>query len=308
MLKEAGAEENLQLVELEKPNIKNDEVLIKVKALSINPVDIKTRIGKSLYQQLSEDRPIILGWDVSGIVEAIGSDVTNFNVGDAVFGMVNFPGHGKGYAEYVAAPAVHLVKKPNTVSHEAAAGATLAALTAYQILSRHVKSNDKVLIHAAAGGVGHFAVQIAKLLGAHVTGTTSEKNVDFVKSLGADTVIDYTKQAFEDVIANQDFVLDALSGDPLKRSIAVVKKGGTIISLPSGGIDDEILKSAKEKEVHVAFEMVQSNGNDMTQIAHWLETGKLTTHIFQRYPFDRLIEAQRQIETGRTKGKVIVTV
>ncbi|MDI9257550.1 NADP-dependent oxidoreductase [Flavobacterium sedimenticola] len=308
VLKEAGTAENLQLVELEKPNIKNDEVLIKVKALSINPVDIKTRIGKSLYQQLSEDRPIILGWDVSGIVEAIGSDVTNFNVGDAVFGMVNFPGHGKGYAEYVAAPAVHLAEKPNAVSHEAAAGATLAALTAYQILSRHVKSNDKVLIHAAAGGVGHFAVQIAKLLGAHVTGTTSEKNVDFVKSLGADTVIDYTKQAFEDVIANQDFVLDALSGDPLKRSIAVVKKGGTIISLPSGGIDDEILKSAKEKEVHVAFEIVQSNGNDMTQIAHWLENGKLTTHIFQRYPFDRLIEAHRQIETGRTKGKVIVTV
>lgn len=308
LLKEAGSAEQLELAQLEKPTPGKNEVLINVKALSINPVDIKTRIGKSLYSELRQYGPIVLGWDISGVVDAVGSEVKDFQIGDEVFGMVNFPGNGKAYAEYVAAPEAHLAKKPQSTSHEEAVGATLAALTAYQILKRHVKPNNKVTIHSAAGGVGHFPVQIAKILGANVTAITSGKNTDFVKSLGADVVVDYTLQPFEDVIKDQDFVLETLSGDNLKRTISVVKKGGQIITLPSGGIDEEISRLANEQGVKLNFEMVESNGNDMKQIAEWLEGGKLKTHIFQMYPFDQLIEAHKQIETGKTRGKVVVTL
>ncbi|HMI06202.1 MAG TPA: NADP-dependent oxidoreductase [Flavobacterium sp.] len=309
VLKEAGSVEQLQIENLEKPTPSADEVLIKVKALSINPVDIKTRLGKSMYANLRENfETIILGWDVSGIVESVGSDVTGFKPGDAVFGMINFPGHGKAYAEYVAAPASHLALKPSNISHEEAAAATLAALTAYQILSRHLKPGDKILIHAAAGGVGHFAVQIAKILGAHVTATVSEKNIAFAKSLGADEIVDYTKQPFENVAKNLDFVLDTLSGETLERTIQTVRKGGTIITIPSAGFNEEIVAKGKAHQVTIGFEMVASNGNDMKQIAQWLKSGQLKAEVSQVFPFDKLRDAHTQIESGRTRGKVVVII
>jgi NADPH:quinone reductase-like Zn-dependent oxidoreductase len=308
-LKEAGSIDQLQLIEIDKPAPLPNEVAIKVSALSINPVDVKTRLGKSFYTDFKQHHnPIILGWDVSGIVESIGENVTEFKVGDAVFGMVNFPGHGKAYAEYVTAPANHLVKKPGHISHEAAAAATLAALTAYQVLKRHIQPNDKVLIHAAAGGVGHFAVQIAKILGAHVTATASAKNIDFVKGLGADTVIDYTQQSFENNIKELDFVLDTMSGETLERSIQTVRKGGTIITLPSSGFNEEVVEKGKKGNVHIAFEMVESSGKDMQQIADWLQSGQLKATVGHIFPFEKLPEAHAQVESGRTRGKVVVTV
>ena len=186
ILKEAGPAENLELVELPKPVINEYEVLIRTEAFSINPVDIKTRIGKSLYNELKNQNPfIILGWDVSGVVEEVGKEVTQFKVGDEVFGMVNFPGHGKTYAEYVAAPAVDLALKPANILHEEAAAATLAALTAWQVLVTHgkVSKGQKIVIQAASGGVGHYAVQIAKYLGAYVIGTSSSINKTFLLNL-----------------------------------------------------------------------------------------------------------------------------
>ncbi|TGD56640.1 NADP-dependent oxidoreductase [Flavobacterium humi] len=308
-LKEAGSIDQLQLIEVAKLIPSANEVIIEVKAISINPVDVKTRLGKSFYNDFKEQyHPIILGWDVSGIVESVGENVTDFKIGDAVFGMVNFPGHGKAYAEYVAAPASHLARKPEQVSHEEAAAATLAALTAYQVLKRHVHSGDSVLIHAAAGGVGHFAVQIAKILGAHVTGTTSGKNIDFVKSLGADIVIDYTEQPFENSVKNLDFALDALSGETLERTIQTVRKGGTIITLPSAGFNEAVVEKGKENNITIAFEMVESNGDDMRQIADWLQSGKLKATVGHTFPFEKLSQAHAQVETGKTRGKVIVTV
>lgn len=308
-LKEAGSVEQLEIVNIEKPTIAANEVLIQTKALSINPVDVKTRLGKSFYTNFKESfNPIILGWDVSGIVEAVGENVTEFKPGDAVFGMVNFPGHGKAYAEYVAAPAAHLAKKPQNISHKEAAAATLAVLTAYQVFKRHLRPGDNVLIHAAAGGVGHYAIQLAKIFGANVTGTASTKNIGFVKSLGADTVIDYTEQPFENVAADFDFVLDTLSGDTLERSIKTVKKGGTIISLPSAGFNEAIVEKGKVNGIHIAFEMVESNGDDMKQIAKWLETGQLKSEVSHTFPFEKLREAHTQVESGRTRGKVVVTV
>jgi NADPH:quinone reductase-like Zn-dependent oxidoreductase len=306
-LKEAGSVDQLQMIEIDKPIALANEVIIKSKAISINPVDIKTRIGKSLYNEFKQNySPIIIGWDISGVVESVGEGVSQFKPGDEVFGMINFPGHGKAYAEYVSAPADQIAKKPANVSHEEAAAATLAALTAYQILRNYVKAGDHILIQAGAGGVGHFAVQMAKIIGAHVTATTSAKNIDFVKELGADNLIDYTKQPFENAISNLDFVLDALGGDTLQRSIQTVKAGGKIVSLPSGALSDEITAQAKDRQVEAIFQMVVSSGQDMQQIADWMETGKLKAEVSQVFIFDQLREAHTAVETGRTRGKIVV--
>lgn len=309
VLKEAGDVSQLQLVEIEKPTAGKGEVVVKNHSLSINPVDMKTRLGKSFYNEFKQKYdPIILGWDLSGVVESVGDGVTEFQVGDEVFGMINFPGHGKAYAEYTAAPAAHLAKKPKNISHDEASAATLAALTAYQILNRHVKKGDRVLIHAAAGGVGHFAVQIAKILGAEVYGTASAKNIDFVKSLGTDHVIDYTAQPFENAVGNLDFVLDTLSGETLYRSIPTVSSGGTIISLPSAGFSEEMVTAGKERGINIAFEIVESIGADIRQIAHWLESGKLKAEVSQTFPLEKMADAHTALETARTRGKIVIHV
>jgi len=306
VINEAGSTEQLQLVNLEKPVLKDSEVLIKAVALSINPVDVKTRSGKAFYTRLKTESPLILGWDVSGIVEAVGKTTTGFKIGDEVFGMVNFPGHGNAYAEYVAAPTDQLALKPKNVSHEEAAAATLAALTAYQFLKNRIKPGDKVLIHAASGGVGHYAVQIAKIFGAEVTGTTSARNIEFVKSLGADEVIDYTQQPFENAAHSFDFVLDALSGETLKRSIQVVKDGGTIITMPSGADLDTLIAKAAQRGIKLFNQLVQSNGEDMKQIAAWLESGQLKSEVSKTFAFSDIRLAHQEIETGRTRGKVVI--
>lgn len=306
VLHEAGSAEQLQLVDLSKPILKDNEVLIKTIALSINPVDIKTRIGKAFYSKLKTDEPLILGWDVSGTIETIGKEVTEFKPGDEVFGMINFPGHGNAYAEYVSAPANQIALKPKNISHEEAAAATLAALTAYQFLKDNVKKGDKVLIQAASGGVGHYAIQIAKILGATAVGTTSTKNIDFVKSIGADEVIDYTQQPFETVAHDFDFVLDALSGETLQRSIQVVKDNGTIITMPSGADLEALKTEAAKRGINLFNQLVQSNGEDMKQIAIWLESGQLRSEVSKVFPFAEMIQAHREVETGRTRGKIVV--
>jgi len=306
VLHEAGSPEQLQLVNLEKPTIGDHDVLVKTVALSINPVDIKTRSGKAFYTKLKTDEPLILGWDISGTVEAVGKAVSEWKPGDEVFGMVNFPGHGNAYAEYVSVPANQLALKPANVSHETAAAATLAALTAYQFLKDNVKKDDKVLIHAASGGVGHYAIQIAKILGAKAVGTTSTRNIDFVKSIGADEVIDYTQQPFETVAHDFDFVLDALSGETLQRSIQVVKNGGTIITMPSGADLEALSAEASKRDIKLFNQLVQSNGADMKQIAAWLETGQLQSTVSKVFPFAEMIQAHHEVETGRTRGKIVI--
>jgi NADPH:quinone reductase-like Zn-dependent oxidoreductase len=310
ILKEAGGIENLAMTEVPIPVLKSDEVLIQAKAISINPVDIKTRMGKSLYDELkSRNEPIILGWDVSGVVTELGSAVTQFKKGDEVFGMINFPGHGKAYAEYVAAPASHLALKPSNISNEAAAAATLAALTAWQALVTHAKlsKGQKILIHAAAGGVGHYAVQIAKHIGAYTIGTSSAGNREFVLSLGADEQIDYKTQRLEDAVKGVDFVLDSIGDATIDSSVAVTKKGGTVIFLPRG-ISDEKLKKLNSSGVNCYWILVGSNGDDMKKIAGLLEKEIIKSHVSLIFPFEKIAEAHLQIETGKTKGKIVVTV
>lgn len=302
-----GPVSQLHLEEVEKPVIQDGEVLIQVKAISINPVDVKSRAGKGVYGRLKDQNPLILGWDISGVVTASRSEA--FKPGDAVFGMVNFPGHGRAYAEYVAAPAAHLALKPANISFEEAAAATLAALTAWQAMVHNAKvqPGQKVLVHAAAGGVGHFAVQLAKHLGAHVTGTSSARNKAFVLASGADAHIDYTTYDWASHPEEFDFVLDAIGGDTIEHSLLVTKKGGTVISIPTG-LNETVTGKAKAKGVHGYFMLVQSNGADMQQLALLLEKGIVKAHVAHTYPFTEMANAHLQVESGRTVGKVVVTL
>ncbi|PUZ24812.1 oxidoreductase [Chitinophaga parva] len=308
-LEQPGGVENLQYTDLPIPALQPGEVLIKTKSLSINPVDVKSRAGKGLYGRFKDFKPLILGWDISGEVAAVSPDVKDIKPGDAVFGMVNFPGHGQAYAAYVAAPAAHLALKPDNIPYEDAAAATLAALTAYQFLYHeyNIVPGQRVLIHAAAGGVGHYAVQLARLAGAYVIGTASAQNADFVKALGADEVIDYKAHRFEDVVSEVDFVLDAIGGENIDRSLKVIKKGGTIISIPSG-LNADVVEKARALGIHGAFHLVASSGKDMQAIAALLAEGKLKSNVSEVFTFDQMREAHLALERGVKRGKIVINV
>lgn len=306
ILNNFGGVEELQQAELPVPGIKEGEVLIQTRAISINPVDAKTRAGKGLAGMLKDEKPIILGWDISGVVKESTSPL--FMEGDEVFGMVNFPGHGKAYAEYVVAPAEQLAIKPAAVSHEDAAAATLAPLTAWQAFSDHgrLRPGQRVLIHAAAGGVGHYAVQIARHIGAYVIGTASAENREFVLSLGAHEHIDYHSERFEEVVKNVDFVLDPIGGENITRSLEVLKKGGTLISLT--GLTDAHKEKARSKGVLVLAMGVQSSGEDMQHIAQLMEDGELRSEVSKVFSFNKMGDAHLQVETGKTRGKTVVVI
>ena len=301
--------------EVPDPSVKEREVLVSVKAISVNPVDAAARTNPQTLLNITgvniDNNHVILGWDISGIVKSVGSLVTVFKAGDEVFGMVNFPGYGQAYAEYVAAPESHLALKPEKISHEEAAGATLAALTAWQALVIHgkLRSGEKVLIHAAAGGVGHYAVPIAKSLGAYVVGTSSAKKRDFVLSSGADEHIDYESTRFEDVVHDMDLVVDCINRthENIERSLLTLKQGGRLVSLKSF-FDDAFKEKLKKKNVSGHRMMVESNDQQMNGIARLLKEGIIKTHIFHTYLFNEMPQAHRQIETGKTTGKVIVQV
>jgi NADPH:quinone reductase-like Zn-dependent oxidoreductase len=311
-LRENGGIEKLTLSEVDIPKIHAGEVLVKVKAISINPVDAIVRQNTSSLQGIlkpgKDEDAFILGWDISGIVEEAGNNVNEFKKGDEVFGMINFPGQGRAYAEYVAAPADQLAVKPKNISFEDAAAATLAALTAWQGLVTYakIKEGDKVLIHAAGGGVGHYAVQIAKSLGAYVISTGSSSKKDFVLKLGADEFIDYTSEKFEERVKDADIVFDSiLSSEHLLRSIESAKNGGTVISIKSS-FEGEPAEKAKAKGVVTHRMLVNSSGMDMQHIAQLLKEGKIRSHVSQAFKFDNLPKAHLQIETGKTPGKIVV--
>ncbi|OON67698.1 NADP-dependent oxidoreductase [Hymenobacter sp. CRA2] len=308
ILTEPTGPAGLQATELPTPTLAAGQVLLRVKAISINPVDVKTTEGKALYGSLNEQSPLIPGWDVAGVIEAVAPDVTTFRPGDQAFGMINFPGHGQAYAELVAAPAAHLVRKAANISFAEAAAATLAPLTAWQglVTRAQVQAGQRVLVHAAAGGVGHYAVQLAKHLGAHVIGTASGGKVDFVRGLGADEVIDYQQQPFEQAIAPVDVVLDTVAGDTQLRSLNVLKPGGQLVSIL--GLTPDTPARAAERNVTAQGMLVNSNEAGMQQVADLLASGALRSHVSLTVPFAELPKALEQVQTGHTQGKVVVTL
>ncbi|MEV4883615.1 NADP-dependent oxidoreductase [Chitinophaga ginsengisegetis] len=313
VLKQVGGTENLELRDIPVPAIKDNEVLVRNHAAGINPVDAFVRASEgalNMFLQPQEGEDIIIGWDIAGEVTATGKNVKQFKPGDAVFGMVNFTGHGKAYAEYVAAPESQLALKPANTSYEAAAAASLAALTAWQALVTYgkIKKGDKVLIHAAAGGVGHYAVQIAKHFGAYVIGTSSAEKREAVLRFGADEHIDYNSQKFEEVVTDADIVLDSLGApDHIDRSLAAVKDGGRLISLLVF-FSDEQKQRAAAKNVYTHRISVVSNGDDMKSIAALLEQGELHSEIAHVYALEETGKAHEQVATGKTLGKVVVKI
>lgn len=309
ILSQQGGVENFALVDIPVPEIKTDEVLIKVKAVSINPADAIVRESKQVSWIFGDERPIILGWDVSGEVVKVGEDVQELKIGDEVFGVIRHPHTGKTYAEYVAAPASQLALKPKNISHEQAAVSTLAALTALQPMQKvGIKEGDRVLLTAAGGGVGHFAVQFANYYGAHVIALASTAKADFVIGLGVDEFIDYKKQRFEELIKDVDLVVEAVKTDQhILRSLEVVKRGGNLISLWSHVTPEEAAK-AQQLGVNAFYNAIQFSGRDMKFVAKLLEEGKLIPHVSKVFPLEAMAEAHAEIEKGHTQGKIAITV
>jgi len=296
---ETGTPDVLTLVDIPKPTVEANEVLINIHAAGLNPVDYKIRSSPQVPDWI--ELPAILGWDVSGVVEESTSD--RFKVGDEVYGMVNFPGHGGAYAEYVVAPETHIAHKPKSLNHIQSAGVPLAALTAYQVFERsQLSAEQRVLIHAGAGGVGHFAIQLAKLRGAYVVTTASEHNHDFLRELGADEIIDYRNVSFETAIQDIDVVLQSIGGTHGRKSIQTVKDGGIIVTIV-GSTEIE-----PERDIEISSLFVEPSAPQLQQLAQWIDNGDLKVHIQETFPLANVKEAHEKLETGRTRGKIVLEI
>ncbi|MFD9733773.1 NADP-dependent oxidoreductase [Umezawaea sp. NPDC059074] len=303
-----GGPEVLVVSEVDRPTPIQTEVLVRVHAAGVNPVDWKSRAGGGMAGVLG-DPPFILGWDVSGVVEEVGFGVTTVKPGDEVYGMPWFPRAASAYAEYVTAPSRHFALKPANISHVEAAALPLAVLTAWQALvdTAHVSAGQRVLVHAAAGGVGHLAVQIAKAKGAYVIGTASAGKHEFLKSIGADEVVDYTAVRFEDVVSDVDVVIDLVGGDNAIRSVGVLKPGGILVAVPSG-LQEGVAEAAAKAGVRSSAFLVEPDGAALTEIAGLVADGKIKVRIEAVLPLEDAGKAHELGEAGRSTGKIVLSV
>ena len=307
LLYEAGGPEKLVLGETQRPALESGEVLIRVKAIGINPADAIYRNNPAFITAIfGAERPVIMGWDISGEIVEKAGDTAGFEVGDAVFALLQ---NARGYAEYVAVNAGLLAHKPANITFEEAAAAPMAGLTAWQPLvhGMNIKKGDRILIHGAAGGVGHFAIQAARHLGAEVIATSSAKNRDFVLSLGAARHIDYHTEDFRKAAGDVDFVFDTVGGETLEHSIEVTKPGGTIISILAL-TKPGLVEKAKEKNVNLSLRARQFSGEDLRAFAGLMAKGIIKPFIARTYPFTSMAEAHSQVETRRTAGKIVLSV
>ena len=301
---EYGGPEVLELEEAPMPKPASDEVLVKVYATSVNPVDWKIREGMR-KEKFPADLPLIPGWDVSGVIKNVGDNVHQFREGDEVYGRPD-PTKDGAYAEYIVVKANQLGRKPKSIDHINAAAVPLAGLTAWQGLfdRGHLQKGQKVLIHAASGGVGTFAVQFAKWKGAHVIGTTSEANISFVKQLGADEVIDYHNNNFEDKVRNVDLVFDTIGGETQKRSIQVLKRGGRLITT----LKPEFLVEAKKKRIYLEGYTAQSYPEQLEQIAGLIHEEIIQPIVSMVLSLEDARKAQQISEDGHVRGKIVIKV
>ncbi|RRO12590.1 NADP-dependent oxidoreductase [Saccharopolyspora rhizosphaerae] len=300
-----GGPEVLREARLDKPEPGPSEVLIRVRAAGVNPTDWKHRAGPGFLGE----PPRILGWDVSGVVEAIGTGVTLHKPGDEVFGMLPYPFGVGSHAEYVTGPTRAFAPKPQNVDHVQAGAVPLAALTAWQALNdtANLQSGQRVLIHAAAGGVGHLAVQIAKAKGAYVIGTASGSKHEFLTELGVDELIDYTAVDFTEAVSDVDVVLDTIAADYRSRSLQVLRKGGVLVSiLPYDR--EELVAEAEDLGVRAEVMLVEADQAGMRAIRELVEAGELRAEIAATFPLADAAKAHEHGETGRTKGKLVLTM
>jgi NADPH:quinone reductase-like Zn-dependent oxidoreductase len=299
-----GGPEVLRLVEADRPEPGLSEILVRVHAAGLNPADWKHR-ARSIFLGAP---PFVLGWDVSGVVEATGFGVTLFKPGDEVFGMLPFPRGAGSHADYVTGPGRAFAAKPGSISHVEAAALPLAALTAWQALAdtAGLSAGQRVLIHAAAGGVGHLAVQIAKSKGAYVIGTASTANHDLVRSLGAEELIDYHAADFAEVVMDADVVLDTVSGDYPARSLRTMRPGGVLICLRR--FPAEVATEAARRGVRAEALLVEADHGGMTAIADLVARGKLRPVIAGTFPLADAAKAHELGDGGHVAGKLVLTM
>jgi len=318
----------MRLAEMPTPKIGEYEVLAEIHAASINPVDFKIRDGK-VKLLVKYKVPLILGNDFSGVVVKVGTKVTRFKVGDEIYARPRKSKIGT-FAEYIAIHEDDIALKPENLSFEEAASIPLVGLTTYQALTDilHLQKGQKILIQAGAGGVGTFAIQLAKLMGATVATTASEAGANLVKSLGADKIINYKTEKFEEILKNYDAVFDTLGGELLEKSFEVIKSGGKIVSvsgLPNARFGKEygsgffktLLFSAashkltaleKKHKVQYTFLFMKPSGEQLRIIANFIETGKIKPIIDRVFPFENAQKAMEYAESGRAKGKIILKI
>ncbi len=277
-----GGRDELRFGELPNPTLQNNDVLIKVHAASVNPVDWKIREGY-LQKRITYEFPLILGWDAAGVVTQVGSEVTEFKVGDEVFTRPAIDRNGT-YAEFVAVDAGLVARKPKNMSFEEAAAVPLAGLTAWEALIEisQIKPGQKVLIHGGSGGVGTYAIQIAKAMGANVTTTVSSRNVQFVTSIGADEVIDYTNEDFSMVLSDYDVVFDTIGGEVQEKSYKVLRKDGILVSIAS--LPDKALE--EQHGVRTAYFFLQPDGKKLAKLGQLIEQGKVKSVIGAVFPLE----------------------
>lgn len=287
------------------PTLGADEVLVRVHAAGVNPFDYKVQSGT--YQDyFPVTFPAILGGDVSGVVEKIGDDVSGFTVGQEVYGMANAASSRGSFAELAPVKAVQLSEKPKTTDFTVAAALPLASVSAYQALVDYIalKPGQKILIHGGSGGIGSLAIQIAHSIGAYVATTTSAGDTDFVKSLGADEVIDYKTQDFSELLSDYDAVFDTVGGEPNIKSYTILKKGGTLVSMV------QPVDEALEKQYGISYvqESTKATQERFTAITELVDSGKLVVHVDKTFPLEETAEALEYLKTHHSIGKVVIVV
>lgn len=306
-----GGPDVLHIAEVARPSRVNAEFLVKVVAAGVNPIDAKTRSGLGASSAIST-YPAILGNDFSGLVMESSYEAHPIKVGDEVFGMTMVPRFAGTYAEYITVPAPFLAKKPRSLSHVEAAAVPLAALTAWGAVVDVAKAHEgqNMLIHAGAGGVGHFAIQFANYFGARVITTGSTRNAGWLRELGASEVIDYSLTRFEDVVHGVDVVIDLIGNakdDTGTRSLSVLKPGGLIVNVPTGSWPT-LAADAAAAGVRCSTYRVPADGSTLAVIARLLESGDIRVFVDQVFTLDQAAEAHEALETGHTRGKIVLKV
>lgn len=305
MINSYGGPEILHYQATEIPAIKADEILVQVIYAGVSPFDAHMRAG--WFQKSPEYKlPIVLGWELSGVVAAVGESVKKFKIEDSVFAHPSVYRNGGAYAEFVRVKESEAVIKPPAVSHEQAAAVSMNALTAWQALfiAAKLTEGQTILIHAAAGGVGHLAVQLAKWKGAKVIATASAKNRQFLMGLGVDQFIDYATESFEKLVKDVDVVLDTIGSETLKKSFSITKKNGVVVSL----VDFDQIKQASAFGVQGVNVIVEPNAEQLTKIGELMATEKLHAHIAQIFLLNEAEEAHRLIDSGHVRGKILLKV
>ncbi len=313
-ISEFGGTEVLKIQEIERPVPEADEILVKVFASGVNPVDWVVREGGNDLLRPWLKLPMTLGWDAAGIVEEIGSNVTDFQKGDEVYGVPNFPGDGS-YAEYVAAKASQFALKPKSISFNEASGVPLTGLVACNALFElgKLQAGQRVFIHGASGGVGSLAVQIAKAKGAYVIGSASASNQKFLEQIGADEVIDYKKQKFEELLQNVDLVFD---GSPLRddherlKGVRILKEGGIFVSVNVDfPFSEEVNEALAKKNAKGELLYLQTNHQRwLNEMAELIDEGKVKVIISKVYPLEQVADAHRESATWHVRGKIVLEV